>query len=583
MADNVLNARFAEDEQPPMDADDQDSPINLLKDGKVDSALRLPDDYRAFAVTASDGEGTIMVQNGENPEEFAYYLLDDSERKRTIYPLYADLQMMTQDNLRWTAFVRVEPVDMTIYMGGADGADGAVNAGGDIVGSASLPEPGFRVNLPGRMSGANVTALTFKEADGNRMWTLVPYDGRTGTTVYKLVPAQGQQPTRVQFTKADGTVIVSDAFEVGREVNTSYSMALYRGAGDTAVGDVVAQYGDESFPVDSSALAELMVRGTTSGEQYAEVKEAAPTDGRIGLTAPANTIYTLNESDIRVDAGSVALLFDDIIEESKESVSRKEALIRRADRALSHTDDERHYELKYLDLVDTDNGNAWVKANGNVTVYWPLPEGTSEETIFTVLHFAGLHREMARDQIMAAIDGCAVEIVDARVKDGYVVFEIGSGGFSPFALVWHTPAGGSLTVSKTVSGDGGERDRDWHFTVTLDDATISGTYGSMTFEQGVSRFTLRHEQHVTAANLPAGMGYTVSEAEANTDGYQTTSVHHVGKIEGKGSITAAFFNQKDSLNIPTTGDAAHPKMWAALGGMALLSIVAMLAMSKRKD
>lgn len=387
----------------------------------------------------------------------------------------------------------------------------------------------------------------------------------------------------MQFTKADGTVIVSDAFEVGREVNTSYSMALYRGAGDTAVGDVVAQYGDESFPVDSSALAELMVRGTTSGEQYAEVKEAAPTDGRIGLTAPANTIYTLNESDIRVDAGSVALLFDDIIEESKESVSRKEALIRRADRALSHTDDERHYELKYLDLVDTDNGNAWVKANGNVTVYWPLPEGTSEETIFTVLHFAGLHREMARDQIMAAIDGCAVEIVDARVKDGYVVFEIGSGGFSPFALVWHTPAGGSLTVSKTVSGDGGERDRDWHFTVTLDDATISGTYGSMTFEQGVSRFTLRHEQHVTAANLPAGMGYTVSEAEANTDGYQTTSVHHVGKIEGKGSITAAFFNQKDSLNIPTTGDAAHPKMWAALGGMALLSIVAMLAMSKRKD
>ena len=35
---------------------------------------------------------------------------------------------------------------------------------------------------------------------------------------------------------------------------------------------------------------------------------------------------------------------------------------------------------------------------------------------------------------------------------------------------------GGLTVTKTVAGNAGETDREWNFTVTLSDTSISGTY-----------------------------------------------------------------------------------------------------------
>ena len=37
--------------------------------------------------------------------------------------------------------------------------------------------------------------------------------------------------------------------------------------------------------------------------------------------------------------------------------------------------------------MDANNGNAWVKASKDVTIYWPYPAGTNKETVFTLLHF----------------------------------------------------------------------------------------------------------------------------------------------------------------------------------------------------
>ena len=51
---------------------------------------------------------------------------------------------------------------------------------------------------------------------------------------------------------------------------------------------------------------------------------------------------------------------------------------------------------------------------------------------------------------------------------------------------------GSLTVSKTVAGNAGETDKEFHFTVTLGDTTVGGEYGGMTFTGGKATFTLKH-------------------------------------------------------------------------------------------
>lgn len=86
---------------------------------------------------------------------------------------------------------------------------------------------------------------------------------------------------------------------------------------------------------------------------------------------------------------------------------------------------------------------------------------------------------------------------------------------------------GGLTVSKTVSGSGASDTEDFTFTVTLNDASISGTYGDMTFENGIATFTLKADESKTAIGLPAGTGYTVSESD--NSGY-TVTVNNTDKL-----------------------------------------------------
>lgn len=109
-----------------------------------------------------------------------------------------------------------------------------------------------------------------------------------------------------------------------------------------------------------------------------------------------------------------------------------------------------------------------------------------------------------------------------------------------------TAARGSLTVSKTVTGNKGDTMKEFHFTVTLGDTGVSGTFGDMTFTSGEATFTLKHSESKTASALPAGITYTVTEAEADKDGYTTTSVNASGSIIKDDTAAAAFTNTRNS-------------------------------------
>ena len=102
---------------------------------------------------------------------------------------------------------------------------------------------------------------------------------------------------------------------------------------------------------------------------------------------------------------------------------------------------------------------------------------------------------------------------------------------------------GNLTVSKTVAGSGADRNQDFTFTVTLDDKTIDGAYGDMTFENGVATFTLRDGQSKTAEGLPDGTEYTVTES--GNGGYEVTSKGETGVIAAGETVKAAFTNTKE--------------------------------------
>ena len=410
--------------------------------------------------------------------------------------------------------IKVTPAPITIYMGGEQGYEGVVDGDGQIVANnSSLPEPGFTVALPEKLSTAlaenrdDLTDLTFTEATENesetsKTWKFKSYDGQTNT-VYKLVPqGDDQEPTRVQFKKPNGTVVVSSDFNLEDAVNQTLTMELYKGN----VGSIVVEYDGQIYTVNSDESATLTVRGTTSSAQYADA-DVDVVAGQPALVTNGAT-FTINGSNVKA-SDDVALLFDEIIGEERET-----QLTAKAESVLGTANGERSYEFRYLDLVDRGNADAWVTASNNVTVYWPLPtEAVATDTV-KVLHFTGLHRENSNNDIPSAIESCTVETIqDARVENGYVVFDIGSGGFSPFALVWETaaeqPSVEKYTIEATA-GHGGKispagavtvsEDDDQTFTITADsgysiadvvvDGVSVGAVDSYTFEDVKANHTI---------------------------------------------------------------------------------------------
>ena len=136
------------------------------------------------------------------------------------------------------------------------------------------------------------------------------------------------------------------------------------------------------------------------------------------------------------------------------------------------------------------------------------------------------------------------------------------------------PQTGNLTVRKYVTGNAGDTQAEFTFIIMLSDTSLNGTYGDIAFTKGVATFALKHGESKTAAGLPAGIRYSVSEQSANQDGYATTATGETGIIAANATVTALFVNAKDVVDVPQTGDKSDPELWITLMLATLLSMAA---------
>ena len=143
--------------------------------------------------------------------------------------------------------------------------------------------------------------------------------------------------------------------------------------------------------------------------------------------------------------------------------------------------------------------------------------------------------------------------VEEIVPDGYVAT------VGPNGLTVTNARNGNLLVEKVVTGTDGETNRAFHFTVELSDKTVNGEHGGATFTDGVASFTLKSGDKVLIEDLPAGCTYTVTEAEANADGYTTVSQGAAGKIEAGQTATAQIENHRDAVPRPTPSPTPDPE------------------------
>lgn len=166
------------------------------------------------------------------------------------------------------------------------------------------------------------------------------------------------------------------------------------------------------------------------------------------------------------------------------------------------------------------------------------------------LRIAGVHTE-----------GEAAEGEDAKAKSD--TFE-------------NTYSAGTLSVSKTVTGNLGDKTKYFEFKVTLTGvegktyaesfAVTGGSNNSnpKTAKLGENTFLLKDGETISIANLPYGVSYTVTETAAN--GYTTTKTGETGFINAA-EQTAAFINNKD-------GDVDTGVMLDSLPYILVLAFVA---------
>ncbi len=156
---------------------------------------------------------------------------------------------------------------------------------------------------------------------------------------------------------------------------------------------------------------------------------------------------------------------------------------------------------------------------------------------------------------------------------------------------------GTLTFSKQVAGNMGERKRAFNFTITMHSASGNPVYGlyaakvwnmddpepaektqSIEFSQGMASIRLKHNQIVKLLDIPEGFTYCIEEDDYSRAGY-TTQVNgqSVRRVEGAISENGnpapiyAFINTRD-VGIPTAARTGLPLFTVMLlaGGMIVL-------------
>lgn len=340
-----------------------------------------------------------------------------------------------------SGIITVVPANLTAYMGGDGGYESVVDEEGNVVGeeNTSLPRPIFKVTGP---ENVDLKTLIFENEESKNTWKLEP--ASEGSSYYRFVPVKGDTEVRVQYDGGD-VPVTEDHFTPALEgdVFKEYTVTIY--SGNTSGDNVEAGYGGDHYTVITGAGI-LTVRAVNNEQDEAvtEIQESVttPTSGSAVAVEPSGgTIYTLNNTNVQLPDDAVpSLLFDDIIED-EGSTARTDALKAKADDVIGNESENRQYEIKYLDLVDANNGNAWITSSSGIDIYWAYPAGTSSSTEFTLLHFEGLHRDGANSGYdVSDINSVVPEEVTIEKTANGIKFHVEPGSFSPFALVWEESA-----------------------------------------------------------------------------------------------------------------------------------------------
>ena len=357
--------------------------------------------------------------------------------------------------------VKIAPMNLTVYVGG-DGYHGVIGDDGKFAAN-DLPEIGFYLTLPddinAMLGGTDETPvdlsdklrLTSDDDNGTmRIWSLEMYSDESKSRVmenghrvyvYKLRQIGDGEETvpRVQFTRADGSVMVESKFQaLLTDQFRNYKISVYQGLLDEQIYKATFTTADgQTFtrPI-KLGTGTLKVRGNNDTTYRAIENNTIPSvnpqekDIMLVSTAQTDTQYYINNSGISASSDGVKLMVDHSLDDALLS-----AYINRT----YNTEGKYSYQFRYLDLVDTSNGNTYVTmgAGQKMNLYWPVPSDAKSNSEFHIIHFKGIDRDSDADVNELLTTRIPEKLTCETVTIGgqkFVKFAVDS--FSPFALLY---------------------------------------------------------------------------------------------------------------------------------------------------
>lgn len=373
--------------------------------------------------------------------------------------------------------VKIAPMNLTVYVGG-DGYHGVIGEDGKFAAN-DLPEIGFYLTLPDDINVmlggtdenpvdlSDKLRLTPDDDNGTmRSWSLEMYGDESKSRVmenghrvyvYKLRQIDDGEETvpRVQFTRADGSVMVESEFQaLLTDQFRNYKISVYQGLLDEQIykATFTTADGQTTFtrPI-KLGTGTLKVRGNNDRTYRAIENNTTPSvnpqekDIMLVSTAQTNTQYYINNFGISASSDGVKLMVDHSLDDALLS-----AYINRT----SNAEGKYSYQFHYLDLVDTKNGNTYVTmgAGQKMNLYWPVPSDAKSNSEFRIIHFKGIDRDSDADVNELLTTRIPEELTGETVTIGgqkFVKFAVDS--FSPFALLYEK----DTSTPTQPSGGGG--------------------------------------------------------------------------------------------------------------------------------
>ena len=507
--------------------------------------------------------------------------------------------------------VTITPANITIYTGG-DGYSGVTDGDGNVIPgteTSGLPEPGYHIELPDAVvnwlaeqgiiaSGSNADdvaanlseylTFTYDYNNQTRDWSM-GYAGIYSTNettgeptryVYTLNPAKVEDkeiPVRLLYKNGETVVSTDDILMSETLVSDQFSMTI--NPGELTQSQIRAKLTVEGQSISCNIDIQpgtLTVRSTTDKDTTTEIvnEQGDVTSNTITAVDGGEVQYYVNNSEVTVDADRVQLLVDEVSNGEEFNAAMGADAIAKAgvDR------ENAAYDLAYMDLVDTQNGNTVVTMDkeDSLTIYWPVPDDAAADSEFHVVHYTGMDRENTVDADKLSAQAADVKTGEDAVEkvtigdQQYVKFTTDS--FSPFALVYEKApdpvaklevtktltkvndqpyTGGSVSVNDTltytITVKNGE--------VALNNVTITDTFngkGDLVFDGYTATENPAGTYTINLGNLTAGQEVTITATykvlRGDANGTLTNAVSVTGTPTDGGEPTTGGDTEKTPVN-----------------------------------